>query len=374
MKWSWKIAEFAGIGVYVHVTFLLVILWVVALHRGDDALAIVEGVVFVLAIFGCVVLHEFGHALTAKRYGIRTRDITLLPIGGLARLERMPDDPKQELAVAIAGPAVNVVIAAILYVVVQFIQGVDLSGRLERYEPFYLGTGSFAYNLMVVNIFLVVFNMIPAFPMDGGRVLRGVLATKMEYVRATNIAASVGQFIAFVFGFIGLFYNPFLVFIALFVYIGAAQEAGMVQMKAALGGIPVERAMLRRFHSLSSRDALQRAIDLTLAGSQRDFPVVDDGQVVGLLCQEDLMKALQQTPANEAVAGAMRTQYQQCEPGDMLESVFLRIQEDGAHTVPVVRRGELVGLLTMENIGEMLRIQAAIDKQRGEDRLTQVDV
>jgi Zn-dependent protease/predicted transcriptional regulator len=374
MKWSWKIAEFAGIGVYVHVTFLLVVLWVAALHWGEDVTAIVEGVLFVLAIFGCVVLHEFGHALTAKRYGIRTRDITLLPIGGLARLERMPDDPKQELVVAVAGPAVNVVIAAVLYVVVQFIQGVDLSGQLERLEPFYLGTGSFAYNLMVVNIFLVVFNMIPAFPMDGGRVLRGLLATRMEYVRATNIAASVGQFIAFVFGFIGLFYNPFLVFIALFVYIGAAQEAGMVQMKAALGGIPVERAMLRHFHALSPRDPLQRAVDLTLGGSQRDFPVVDEGQVVGLLCQEDLMRALQQTPSNEAVAGAMRTQYQQCDPGDMLESVFVRIQEDGAHTVPVVRRGELVGLLTMENIGEMLRIQAALDKQRGEDRLTQLDV
>jgi Zn-dependent protease len=337
-------------------------------------MAIVEGVLFVLAIFGCVVLHEFGHALTAKRYGIRTRDITLLPIGGLARLERMPDDPKQELAVAVAGPAVNVVIAVILFGLIQLLGLVDWSARFERLEPVYSGAGSFAYNLMVVNIFLVVFNMIPAFPMDGGRVLRGLLATRMEYVRATNIAASVGQFIAFVFGFIGLFYNPFLVFIALFVYIGAAQEAGMVQMKAALGGIPVDRAMLRHFQALSPRDPLQRAIDLTLSGSQRDFPVVEDGQVVGLLCQDDLMRALQQTPANEAVAGAMRTQYQQCEPGDMLESVFVRIQEDGAHTVPVVRRGELVGLLTMENIGEMLRIQAAIDKQRGEDRLTQVDV
>jgi Zn-dependent protease/predicted transcriptional regulator len=381
MKWSWKIAEFAGIGVYVHATFLLVVLWVAALHWEEDLAAIVEGVLFVLAIFGCVVLHEFGHALTAKHYGIRTRDITLLPIGGVARLERMPDDPKQELIVAVAGPAVNVVIAALLYVVVIFIQGVDLAGRLERFGPFYLGTGSFASNLMGVNIFLVVFNMIPAFPMDGGRVLRGLLATRMEYVRATNIAATVGQFLAFVFGFVGLTGlfglftpNPFLVFIALFVYIGAAQEAGMVQMKAALGGIPVERAMLRHFHALSSRDPLQRAVDLTLAGSQRDFPVVEEGQVVGLLCQEDLMRALQQSPSNESVAGAMRTQYQQCEPGDMLESVFARIQEDGAHTVPVVRRGELVGLLTMENIGEMLRIQAAIDKQRGDNRLTQVDV
>jgi CBS domain-containing protein len=207
--------------------------------------------------------------------------------------------------------------------------------------------------------------------MDGGRVLRSLLATRMDYVRATNIAANVGQFLAFVFGFIGLFYNPFLVFIALFVYIGAAQEAGMVQMKAALGGIPVERAMLTHYHTLSPRDPLQRAIDLTMGGSQRDFPVVDDGRVVGLLSQDDLMKSLQQSPADDAVASAMRTEFQQCEPGDMLERVFMRIREDGAHTVPVIRRGELVGLLTMENIGEMLRIQAAIDKQRGRDRFTE---
>jgi Zn-dependent protease len=373
MKWSWKIGEYAGIGVYVHATFLLVILWVVSLHWGQDVAAIIEGVAFVLSIFGCVVLHEFGHALAAKRYGIQTRDITLLPIGGVARLERMPEDPKQELVVAIAGPAVNVVIAAILYAALAIFGRVDLPERFARFEPFYLGAGSFMHNLMTVNIFLVLFNMIPAFPMDGGRVLRGLLATRMDYVRATNIAANVGQFLAFVFGFIGLFYNPFLVFIALFVYIGAAQEAGMVQMKAALGGIPIERAMLTHFHSLSPRDPLQRAIDLTLGGSQRDFPVLDDGRVVGLLSQEDLVKSLQQSPASNPVASAMRTEYQQCEPGDMLESVFMRIREDGAHTVPVIRRGQLVGLLTMENIGEMLRIQAALDRQRGRDRFTEIE-
>jgi Zn-dependent protease len=205
MKWSWKIGEYAGIGVYVHATFLLVILWVVSLHWGQDVAAIIEGVAFVLSIFGCVVLHEFGHALAAKRYGIQTRDITLLPIGGVARLERMPEDPKQELVVAIAGPAVNVVIAAILYAALAIFGRVDLPERFARFEPFYLGAGSFMHNLMTVNIFLVLFNMIPAFPMDGGRVLRGLLATRMDYVRATNIAANVGQFLAFVFGFIGLF-------------------------------------------------------------------------------------------------------------------------------------------------------------------------
>jgi CBS domain-containing protein len=258
-----------------------------------------------------------------------------------------------------------------LYAILAIMGRVDLPERLARFEPFYLGAGSFLFNLMSVNIFLVLFNLIPAFPMDGGRVLRSLLATRMDYVRATNIAAGVGQFVAFLFGIGGLtgFFglmtpNPFLVFIALFVYIGAAQEAGMAQMKAALGGIPVERAMLTHYHTLSPRDPLQRAIDLTMGGSQRDFPVVDDGRVVGLLTQDDLVKSLQQSPAGDAVASAMRTDYQQCGPGDMLERVFMRIREDGAHTVPVIRRDELVGLLTMENIGEMLRIQAALDRQR----------
>jgi Zn-dependent protease len=376
MKWSWKIGQFAGIGVYVHATFLLIIAWVALSHwrEGDELAAIAETLLFVLAIFGCVVLHEFGHALAAKRYGIRTRDITLLPIGGLARLERMPDDPKQELVVALAGPAVNVVIAAALYLYLQFVE------RLDRWEWLDFATHSFAFNLMVVNIWLVVFNLIPAFPMDGGRVLRGLLATRLPYLRATNIAAAVGQFMAFVFGFIGLTGlfgltqpNPFLVFIALFVYIGAAQEAGMVQMKTALGGIPVEGAMVTHFQTLSPRDPLQRAIDFTLGSSQRDFPVVDGGQVVGLLCQDDLMRVLQETDPSRAVSTAMKTSFSQCQPGDMLETVFARIQEDGTHTVPVTQRGVLVGLLTMENIGEMLRIQAALDKQRGSNRFKDIE-
>lgn len=368
MKWSWKIGEFAGIGVYVHATFLLIIAYVVYLHLagGDTAAGAAKGVLFVLAIFGCVVLHEFGHALAAKRYGIKTRDITLLPIGGVARLERMPDDPKQELVVALAGPAVNVVIAGVLFVWLRLVARLD-----ALFEEMDFTSGSFAENLMKVNLWLVMFNLIPAFPMDGGRVLRGLLATRMDYVRATNIAAAIGQAAAFLFvieglfGVVGLGPNPFLLFIALFVYMGAAQEAGMVQVKSALGGIPVQRAMLREFRSVGPGDPLQRAVDLTLAGTQKDFPVVDaDRRIVGLLCQDDLLRGLQRGGQNEPISSAMKTEYQTCHPGEMLERVFMRLQEDGAHTVPVTRDGELVGLLTMENIGEMLRIQAALDERK----------
>jgi Zn-dependent protease len=246
MKWSWKLGEVAGIGVYMHMTFLLLIGWVVLSYwlQGNSVAATLVGVGFILALFGCVVLHELGHALMAKKYGIKTRDITLLPIGGVARLERIPDDPRQELWVALAGPAVNVVIAGVLLI------WIYLSGGLGALQPLLMVTsGSFVERLMAVNLILVVFNMIPAFPMDGGRVLRALLAMRLEYTRATQIAASLGQAIALLFGFLGLLINPFLLFIALFVWIGAAQEASLVQMKSALAGIPVRRAMVTDFRT-----------------------------------------------------------------------------------------------------------------------------
>ncbi len=356
MRWSWKLGEFAGIGVYMHATFLLLIGWVVLTHwlEGASLAATVAGLVFVLVLFGCVVLHEFGHALTAKKYGIKTRDITLLPMGGVARLERMPDVPIQELWVALAGPAVNVVIAAGLFLWMQITTGMEPLGQLS------VARGSFVERLMVVNVFLVVFNMIPAFPMDGGRVLRALLATRMDYVRATHMAASLGQWIAFLFGFIGLFTNPFLLFIALFVWIGAEQEASMVKMKSALGGIPVSRAMLTDFRTLVPRDSLARAVDLILTGSQQDFPVTDDGRVVGVLTRSDLLRALTQQGQAALVADVMRRDFQLVDPTEMLETAFARLEACDCHTLPVTRNGQLVGLVTMENVGEFIMIQAAL--------------
>ena len=362
MKWSTRIGTFAGIGVYVHATFLILIAWVgfAQWQVTQDVWTAVVGVLFILALFGCVVLHEFGHALTARRFGIRTRDITLLPIGGIARLERMPSDPRQELWVALAGPAVNVVIAAVIFVVLM------LRGPLSGIETMTVTGGAFFERLMVVNVFLVLFNLLPAFPMDGGRVLRALLAMRMDYAHATQTAASIGQGMALLFGFVGLFTNPFLIFIALFVWIGAGQEATMTQMKSVLEGIPVDRVTITQFQTLAPEDSLGRAVDLLLAGAQQDFPVVRDRAVVGILTRADLLAALARQEQAAPVASVMRRDFDVAESSEMVDAVLQRLQERDCHTVPVLRHGELVGLVTMDNVGEFVSVQAAMGNR---DRL-----
>jgi Zn-dependent protease/CBS domain-containing protein len=360
MKWSWRLGSFAGIGVYMHATFLLLIGWVVLSYwlRGQNVADTVEGVLFILALFVCVVMHEFGHALTARRYGIKTRDITLLPIGGVARLEKMPDDPRQELWVALAGPAVNVVIAAALF------WWLFLTRTWEPLASLNVTEGSFLERLMVVNVFLVAFNMLPAFPMDGGRVLRALLATRLEYTRATHVAALIGQGMAFLFGFIGLFTNPFLLFIAFFVWIGAAQESSMTQMKAALDGIPVSRAMLTEFQTLLPGDTLASVVDKILAGFQEDFPVVEGTEVVGILTRGDLIQGLSQRGPESPVGAAMRRDLPIAEASEMLETAFRRLQGCDCRALPVYRNGRLAGLLTAHNVGEFLMIQSALSSLR----------
>jgi Zn-dependent protease/CBS domain-containing protein len=358
MKWSWKIGALVGIELRIHVTFLLLLGWVGAAHwmSGKSLDAVLNGLAFILALFGCVLLHELGHSLAARKYGIPTRDITLLPIGGVARLERMPEKPAQEFWVALAGPAVNVVIAAALLV------WLSVTNEWAPLSRLNVASGPFLKRLLVANVWLVLFNLIPAFPMDGGRVLRAVLASRMEYVKATQIAAGVGQALAFVLGFIGLFTNPMLLFIALFVWIGASQEASATQMTSALSGTPIRAAMLTDFRELQPGDMLAEAVRLILGGSQQDFPVVEDRKPVGVLTRGDLLVALAEHGENHSVAAAMRRDFLVTDYTEMLEVAFQRLQECACHTMPVVHKGRLVGLLTMDNLGEYCLIQAAMKK------------
>jgi Zn-dependent protease/predicted transcriptional regulator len=353
MKWSIKIGKFVGIDVYMHLTFLLLVGWVALVHwqRGQSVGAVWVGVLFILAIFTCVVLHEFGHALMARRYGIATRDIILLPIGGVARLEKMPSQPMQELWVALAGPAVNVVIAAALFVWLQ------ATASWEPVQRLTVTTGPLLERLMAINLFMIAFNMIPAFPMDGGRVLRAALATRLAYGRATRIAASIGRTIAVLFGLMGLIYSPFLLFIALFVWLGATQEAALTRMKSAVGGIPVHQVMVSEFKTLTTDDSLQRAAEFTLAGTQKDFPVVSDGILEGVLRQTDLLKALSRKDSQATVASIFRKDASSVESTEMLDAVVTRLNECRCDLLPVTREGKLVGVVTTDSLGALIRLR-----------------
>jgi Zn-dependent protease/CBS domain-containing protein len=359
MKWQWKLARIAGIDIYMHATFLLLIGWVAFSYWIEQKAlsAVVSGVFFILLLFVFVVMHEYGHALTARKYGIKTRDITLYPIGGVARLERMPEKPIEELWVALAGPAVNVVVAVVLF------GYLILTNTFQPLTSLSISTGSLIERLMVVNLWLVLFNLIPAFPMDGGRVLRALLGLRFDYVQATQVAASVGQAFAFLFGFIGLFSNPFLVFIALFVWMGAGQEASMAQMKHTISGIPVTRAMLTDFQRLTPRDTLARVVGLILSGSQHDFPVVQDDRIVGILDRDAFMKALSERGQSIYVVDVMRRDFTEIDSHEMVEAALKLLQENGSKTLPVTHNGQLVGLITSENITEYLMIRSAMKKK-----------
>ena len=354
MRWSFTIGRLFGIRVELHVTFLLLVGWIAltqGLFTGEPRHAI-AAVALLLTVFACVVLHELGHALTARRYGIRTRDITLLPIGGVARLERMPDKPTQEIVVAIAGPAVNVAIIALL---------VALMGAFQHPLALADFRGGLLETLVFVNLLLVLFNLIPAFPMDGGRVLRALLALKLPYVRATRIASVVGQGFALLFGVAGLFMNNImLVFVALFVFLAAAEERTLVQTRTSLTGLPVRAAMITEFHWLDIADPLRRAVEFLMAGSQQDFPVLRGDRLAGMLRRTDLILALQRHGIDTPVGEVIQSDFRYAEASDPLEDVVMRMRGSDHAALPVLDEDRLVGLVTADNVGDLLLVRAAL--------------
>lgn len=366
MKWSIPLGRLAGIRLFMHVTFPLLLLWIgwQQWQLSASWSAVASGVGFILLLFGCVVLHELGHALAARRYGIPTRDITLLPIGGVARLERMPEEPRQELVVALAGPAVNVVIAAVLFGVLTLTGAPETTPLAATEES--VVRGSLLQRLMVVNVMLVVFNMLPAFPLDGGRVLRAGLAMRMDYARATRTAAVIGQGMAVLFAFVGLQGNPFLLLIAFFVWMGASQESSQAQMRGVLDGATVREAMQTDFRQLHEHDDLARAVELLLAGSQQDFPVVDgQGTVMGILTRHTLLTALARDGASGPVQAVLQRDFTTAMPTEPLTGLLERLPRVTCRTVPVVEAGQVIGLVTLENLGELVSVRTALRGARG---------
>ena len=365
MRWSWCVGKLAGIDVRVHATFLLLLAWIAWSRYAvvGSLAAAVDGLVFIGLVFGIIVLHELGHALAARRYGIRTRDITLWPIGGVAALERIPDEPKAELVVALAGPAVNVVVASVLALALHLDGGSVLVADYVHPREVLLA------QLFWVNVWLAGFNLLPAFPMDGGRALRALLAMKLDDVRATEIAATVGQTLALVFGFIGLFFNPTLLFIALFVWLGAGAEARVARMKFAFSGVPVRYAMLRDVRVLSPQHSIGDAVELTLSTQQSDFPVVVEGRLVGLLSRRMILETFATRGPSTRVDDVMRSDIAVVHPQSMLDDAFETLQENGAQSLPVVGDdGRLAGLVTTQTIGELMVVHSTLRERGRRDR------
>ncbi|WP_158043336.1 site-2 protease family protein [Skermanella pratensis] len=365
MSWSIPIGTVKGTVIRIHVTFLLFLAWIGAMHYSHGGgPAALEGVVFIVLLFACVLLHEFGHVFAARRYGVQTPDITLLPIGGVARLERIPEKPSQELVIALAGPAVNVVIAAALYVAL-LAGGFPLSVGLPTDGSEVQNPGvSMLARLAWVNVFLVLFNLIPAFPMDGGRVLRAFLAQRMGYGRGTAVAATIGQGVAFVFGLLGLFGNPLLLFIALFVYLAASSESHAVQIREVSRGVMAGDAMITRFESLSPGSVVEDAVQCLIHTTQHEFPVVDgSGRLRGVLTRDDMIRALRDRGPDTPVLEVMRTDIPVIGQRQNLEEALRLMQENRLPAVGIDDgAGRLVGLITPENVGEMMMIESARPK------------
>ena len=371
---SLRVGRFAGIDVFVHWTFALLIAYVVGVVlAADRPLADAVGVVLlVLATFACVVFHEYGHALMARRFGVGTRDITLYPIGGVARLQRIPEAPLQEFAVAIAGPLVNVAIAALIAVGL-LASGAGVVPPAGLLNP----DGAFWSTLLWINVVLVVFNLIPAFPMDGGRVLRSLLATRLPYVRATKIAAGVGQALAIGFAFWALLgpggFNVFLLIIAFFVFVGAQQEATATTMRTAIRGVPVRQAMLTQFTTLGPGASLREAVELLMAGNEKEFAVLGvDGHIMGVLTRTSLVGALAQSGPEGRVVDVMDPVCPPADANEMLDAVLERMQANDCELLPVEHGGRLVGVLQMENVAELLMLSEAMEKRTGRRAVDEV--
>jgi len=371
---SIKIATVKGIDIRIHLTFLLIILWA-AIEGGTGIEGGLRGAIFGIVsttlLFFCVVLHELGHSFQALRYKVKVRNITLLPIGGVAQMESIPEKPSQELAISLAGPAVNFAIVGLLAPLALWILVTQIAAYLG--QPAYLlsgtgrgvlswildglfyGTGwkALVFYLLSMNVSLGVFNLIPAFPMDGGRVLRALLALRLDYLRATRIAVNVGRGLAVLLGVAGLMLFQFpLVLIAVFIYTSAGYERRMVEVKKALQGLQVRQAVTRELRAVTPATPLAHVLDLIFHGYQSNFPVVEGRQVVGVLIREDILAALRERGPNVPVGQVMRTDFPVVNLSDSLLHVQQLIAKSGVKAVPVVEDGFFRGLITLDNINQ----------------------
>lgn len=361
-RWAWRVGTVAGIPIHIHFTLLLLLLWFVwiALRSG---IPVVGQLLFVAGLFISVLLHEIGHALVARRFGIRAMEIILYPFGGVSRLSSM-GQPHHELWISLAGPAVNVAIGMIILAGLQMRDAWIPIVELPQQRPDILQT------LAIANIILAGFNLIPAFPLDGGRVVRALLARRLGMVRATAVAASIGQAFAILMGLAALLMGQFiLMFIAFFVFISAGQELLTQRTIEIMRGQKVTDAMVTRFEVLAHSDTLSQAADLLLATHQEDFPVIAGEEIIGILARPDLVRGLANHGPQAYVAGSAKRDFVRLLPADRLRDALERMQAASQGVALVfsdegaVTRERMVGMLTEENVKEFLQVQEAAPRQ-----------
>ncbi|HET6244747.1 MAG: site-2 protease family protein [Bacteroidetes bacterium] len=363
MKWSLNLGKIAGIKLFVHWTFILLLGFIIyrSMSIGLDLTETLWFLLFVLVVFICVVLHELGHALTARRYNIITKDIILLPIGGLARLERMPDKPGQELKITIAGPLVNVAIAILLYGIIS-VSGIGWINQPEDLAA--IGSHNFLYMLLFVNVILAVFNMIPAFPMDGGRVLRALLSYKYPRHIATQFAATLGKILSIGFVILGLFYNPFLIIIGIFIFLGAQAEADFTLARSFLSGYKVKDLIMHHYNKLSPTAPLSKAVELLLDGQGKDFLITENEKVVGTLSRNEIIQALAEKELDISVGLIMNPNIKFLKSETSLDQMYQEVQQNNTSLMPVMEDGILLGVVDTDNILEFIMIKEAEERKK----------
>ena len=356
MKGSLKLGKVAGIGLFIHWTFSILLLFIIYINykSGHDAKQIIWSVLFILSIFITVILHELGHALAAKKYDINTKDITLLPIGGLARLEKIPEKPSEELVVAFAGPLVNIAIAGVIGLFITIpndpeILLAQLSGGINA--------TNFLLNFFLVNFWLALFNLIPAFPMDGGRVLRAILAFKLERNVATKIAARIGQFIAIGFIILGVFINPFLILIGIFVIIAAQIETDYTESKYRIKGYKVRDILMTHYLTIESEETLATAVKMLLDSQSRHFLVTQNSQPIGTLNRDEIIQALSEKGDTITISSIMNKTLISLQADSLLEDVFELIYKNKSSLILVVENDKFIGTLDTENLLEFILIR-----------------
>ncbi len=366
MSWAYRIARVSGIDIKVHVTFLLILLFGGLQWGGTHGVAgFVFGVLLMIALFACVTLHELGHSLAAQYFKIPVREIVLLPIGGVAMLGRLPEKPLQELVIAAAGPAVNVAIAAGLTLAGgPALATLDGQGLLEGAIP-PPSPAAFLFWLLAANVTLVVFNMIPAFPLDGGRMLRALLAMFTNYARATKVAATIGQGIAIALGVLGVLSGNFiLAIIAVFIFFGAGMESFQAQAKTVLTTLRVGDAYNKHALQLAPGDRVSRVVDYILTSYQPDFAVVLGGNLLGVVTRDDVLHVLAQRADDPYVAEIMRREVARVDADASLEDVKEHMSQENARLVAVFSGERYLGLVSQEDLKEALSVLFFVRRQQ----------